>query len=226
MDFHTADIHFWHSKCIAFDKRTPFMSPDELEIINKIEERPEGGFSLDVLRDIKISDESVQRMNNTIVENINQKVKKGDRLFFLGDLGWDYEQHYKWYVKTLRDDIVCNNIHFIWGNHDCKRKGDRGPLPVLKAILEEANVTDLGMLRTIRSEGQTMVLCHYAMGAWDRSHYGSINVHGHSHHRYENTLPNQIDVGINGHDYFPISTLDIKNYIKNKKDKNETTQTA
>jgi calcineurin-like phosphoesterase family protein len=60
----------------------------------------------------------------------------------------------------------------------------------------------LGGLAEIKVEGQRIVLCHYAMDVWNRSHHGTWHLFGHSHH----TLPvkpnsKRMDVGINGIDY-------------------------
>jgi calcineurin-like phosphoesterase family protein len=55
----------------------------------------------------------------------------------------------------------------------------------------------------IKEKGCYIVLCHYAMRVWPRSHYNSIQLHGHSHGRL---LPigKQWDVGVDNNNYHPV----------------------
>jgi calcineurin-like phosphoesterase family protein len=44
----------------------------------------------------------------------------------------------------------------------------------------------------------TLVVCsHYAYEVWNKSHHGSIHVHGHSHGKLPTKLKNRVDVGFN-----------------------------
>lgn len=54
-----------------------------------------------------------------------------------------------------------------------------------------------------------VVMCHYPMLTWDRSHYGSLHLHGHSHGGIPsgpaaNGKGRRIDVGVDGWDFFPV----------------------
>lgn len=192
------------------------MSSEELELFQALETKEDGGYDPEDISKFHISNDSVERMNDGIVDNINKKVKPKDRLFILGDLGWNYEENYRWYVELLRDRIVCRHIHFIWGNHDCHLK-KYIHLPVLESILKESGVVDLGDLRTIRSGGRRVVLCHYPIARWDKWHKGSWNIHGHSHGLYrKDELPWQTDAGVDCWNYGPVSIQELETYFKNK----------
>lgn len=57
---------------------------------------------------------SLEEMNNTIINNINNKVGEDDILFHLGD--WSFGGLDK--IFEFRKQIKCKNIHLILGNHD------------------------------------------------------------------------------------------------------------
>ena len=64
---------------------------------------------------------------------------------------------------------------------------------------------------------KVVVLCHYPMLSWDRSHYGSLHIHGHSHgtiansHSGDTQLPpgkkqgRRMDVGVDCWDFMPVA---------------------
>ena len=51
---------------------------------------------------------------------------------------------------------------------------------------------------------QLVVLCHYSMRVWDRSHYGSWHLYGHSHGNLP-PLKNSLDVSVDCWGYRPVS---------------------
>ena len=129
--------------------------------------------------------------------NFLSKVRSGDTVYFLGDLAWR---------DTIAELAFQNmpkklTIHYIMGNHDKK----------YRKIIDKycSSVSDL---KTIKIEDQTIVLSHYAMRTWDKSHHGSWNFYGHSHGK----LPpnkNQYDVGVDANNFYPISFPQVKDKI-------------
>ena len=57
---------------------------------------------------------SLDQMNDTLVNNINQVVGENDILIHLGD--WSFGGFES--IKTFYDRLICKNIHLILGNHD------------------------------------------------------------------------------------------------------------
>ena len=56
---------------------------------------------------------------------------------------------------------------------------------------------------------QLIVLCHYAFRVWRNAHHGSWHLYGHSH----GSLPSagrSMDVGVDCHDFSPISYEQVK----------------
>jgi calcineurin-like phosphoesterase family protein len=55
-----------------------------------------------------------------------------------------------------------------------------------------------------------IVLCHYPMLKWDRSHYGTWHLHGHCHGMLQRTdKALSIDVGCNIHNYTPLALDEV-----------------
>lgn len=133
----------------------------------------------------------VEAMDTFMLEQINATVKEDDTLYHLGDFAWHN------IAKEIRDQIKCQDIHLVWGNHD---KHD------IKGLFKSThNILELAI------EGQEIVLCHYPMRAWNRSHYGAWNLFGHVHGAYDD-LPNgkSLDVGVDSHDFKPWSFEQLK----------------
>ena len=86
-------------------------------------------------------------------------------------------------IRKYRNRINCKNIHLVLGNHDV--------LLAKNFIYSDGlNVQDLFNTVNIRINKKIgkdhFIMDHYAMRTWDRAHYGSIMLHGHSH---DNLIP-------------------------------------
>jgi len=146
---------------------------------------------------------SIRDHDKTIINNWNSIVNDEDDIFFLGDFALTYPS----YAENLMLQLQGNK-YFIKGNHDKK--------DILK--LYQKYGTYLGELKEIEINNQKIVLCHYAMLVWNRSHHGTWHLHGHSHHSLpidKNSL--RLDVGINGWDYIPISFGKVKEELSRRK---------
>ena len=138
---------------------------------------------------------SLDEMNNTLVNNINELVGQDDVLFHLGDFAWG-ERNIEWF----RNRIICKNVILILGNHDKEiRKRQK-----FRDLFSE--VHDYGFEQYIR--GTLFVFNHYSMRVWNGSHRGSIHLYGHSH----NTLPphgRSMDVGVDTNNFYPYDLDDL-----------------
>ena len=97
----------------------------------------------------------------------------------------------------------------IRGNHD-----NRMSLKKLAENNKIAWVKDYYMLKLQDDEigvKQNIVLCHYPFERWDKAHYGAWHLHGHCHGTLLST-DNQarLDVGVDAHEFQPISYGEIK----------------
>jgi calcineurin-like phosphoesterase family protein len=134
---------------------------------------------------------SVEEMDDTIISRHNEVVGQDDHVIHAGDFTLNDNKFFQTIIRRL------SGIHtFLVGSHD--------------RWLEKSGNHEIMELRI---DGQHIVVCHYAMRTWPRSHYGSWQLYGHSH----GTLPPlglQMDIGVDTHDYYPYSFEEINSTMK------------
>ncbi len=115
-------------------------------------------------RKVRISADSIARMDKAMIDNINAVVGENDILYHIGDAFWGHDIEF---AREIRRQIKCRTIHHIWGNHD---------EPDVKELFASSEKHAV-----IVVERQKIFLCHYPMRAWDKSHQGSWCLYGHVH---------------------------------------------
>lgn len=126
-------------------------------------------------------------------------VKPEDEVYILGDLCFNVRQ-----AEAFLENRPGQKI-MIWGNHDPKKAGER-------ARLAPRFVKTGDILETKDPVTDTkIVMCHYPMLRWNKAHFGSWMLHGHTHGGLIYPMQAKImDVGVDadGSGYFPVS-LDV-----------------
>ncbi|TXT67526.1 MAG: hypothetical protein BAJALOKI1v1_70017 [Promethearchaeota archaeon] len=130
----------------------------------------------------------VEEMDKVLLDNLEKLVKPGDTLYYLGDLT---------FKDTIAEDFFerfqDREIHYIIGNHDSQR--------VLNLAREYCS--SVAHLKDIKLHGQSITLCHYAMRVWNKSHFNSWQLYGHSHAKLK-PVGKQYDIGVDNNEYRPI----------------------
>ena len=135
---------------------------------------------------------TIEKMNSSIVNNINEVVGQDDMLIHLGDWSFGgFEQ-----VREFWDRIICKNIHLVLGNHDHHIENNRDGSQGLFKSVSHYNTVEIGQFK--------FRLMHYPISSWDGLGKGVMHLHGHCH------LPNNLklskgqrmDVGMDGHTEF------------------------
>lgn len=142
-------------------------------------------------------------MDDALVKNWNAVVGPEDTVYHLGDFSFGPPESY---LPRLN-----GHIHFVFGNHDKAMRHTR------QTTRWNHKVTWLPDLAEVTVEGQKIVLCHYAMRVWNKSHHGTWHLYGHSH----GSLPDDpnacsIDVGVDVHGYRPIAFDEVSIYMAKK----------
>lgn len=156
---------------------------------------------------------SVDEMNIALIDNWNALVNPDDEVYLLGDVS---------FLPAAQTDGILNRllgkIHLVKGNHDRPAKLNLNRFASVSDLLD---VKLTGRLDNWHVNGgmlaKNIVMCHYAMKVWNGRHHGNWHLYGHSH----NTLPDDpaslsIDVGVDGHDYKPLSFSQIHGIMAKK----------
>jgi calcineurin-like phosphoesterase family protein len=146
--------------------------------------------------------ETIEEMNYELIKRWNSKVTSGDTVFHLGDFCFgsnncDFDK----YFSQLNGNIV-----WIKGNHDDLAWNNRQKFQTFSSGYYEVKINK-----------QAIILCHYAMRVWNKFHFGSWHLFGHSH----GTLPDDLnslsfDCGVDTNNFYPYSLEDVKEKMNNK----------
>ena len=201
----TSDAHFYHGNILKHSRNN---------LLNEIE--------LSCLRNkekFKVSDDSVQKMNSLLIDNINRFVKHEDELMHLGDFlvfyakKGTFKELYRTRFKEITDRINCKNVFHIKGNHD------------FFDLLDNVQSKDVEMLSTKHGK---LWLSHYAHSVWPDMNKNVGHCYGHSHSNAEEKLDSlfsqrkSIDVGFDNAfrlfgEYRPFSIKEVFEMFNNRK---------
>jgi calcineurin-like phosphoesterase family protein len=127
-----------------------------------------GSHSEQNTRDFK----TLEEHDEMLIKTFNKYVKQDDTLFHNGD--WSFGGREQ--IEKFRSRLICKNIYLTYGNHDQHIERNREFQDLF---------TSCRHYRDITVQGQRIILSHYSMRVWDKSHHGSWMLYGHSH----GTLP-------------------------------------
>lgn len=164
--------------------------------------------------------DNIEEHDEQLIEEWNKVVKFPDVVYHLGDFTLG---DLKVFTRVIRR--LSGKIKIVPGGHDWRW---------LDQIEEDWDIASkdawidiLPPLYTLslsrkKQRPEVFVLCHYAMKVWDRSHFNSSNLFGHSHSMLTGD-GKQMDVGIdNAHKlygaYRPISLDEVRAYLLDRPD--------
>jgi calcineurin-like phosphoesterase family protein len=132
-------------------------------------------------------------------------------VWFLGDLTLGGPREAITYLGALN-----GHINIVPGGHDYRWITHLSGVQNV-AIAEPLVSLELKELSPDGVHAQVIVLCHYALRVWDRSHFNSWGLYGHSH----GTLPGigkSFDVGVDCFDFAPVSLEEVVEIMKTRPD--------
>lgn len=153
--------------------------------------------------------DSVNHMNQMLIQNWNSLVHPTDHVMFLGDLALCNTMDARASARKL------NGIkYWLWGNHDNKQL-----INYCSDLFEWS-----GDYLEIKAGDQEIVLNHYPMMSWSGKNRDVWQLHGHCHGNLTRDPLNKqivdrslmLDVGVDCHDYKPISYCQVKSIMDAK----------
>ena len=151
--------------------------------------------------------ESVQEMNEALIERWNSIVQKDDIVYNLGDvfLGTDKEQSLEM-VSRLN-----GQIHYTIGNHDGDKK--------IEATKQLPNTADVQFGYRLKHKKTTFLCTHYPTVVGNMTFDNVWNLHGHTHQKDSfSNIPYCYHVGVDSHNCYPVDVEQIFEDIKKEKE--------
>ena len=176
----TSDLHFGHKNIVR--GTTNWRTQD-------------GEVPVDSTRDFQ----TIEQMNERLIDGINHFVGQDDTLIMLGDVSFGGFDN----IGIFLERLVCHNIHLILGNHDHHIENNRDHV--------QGRFLSVQHYLEVSINGKNFVLCHYPLQSWHGMGKGVIHLHGHVH-LPENKKFGQgkkMDVGVDGNGMDPYSIDEI-----------------
>jgi len=154
--------------------------------------------------------ESVEAMDESLIEGWNQRVKPGDLVYHLGDFAFHKREKMLEILSRLN-----GRKFFVRGNHD---KDFAKALKSVAGTSQAKGIDGFEWYKEIKINKQRIVLFHFPIHAWHRMNGGSWHLHGHSHGNLKDDgIRRRIDVGVDSvgrylaphFDYSPISLDEV-----------------
>lgn len=150
--------------------------------------------------------DNVDEMDEAMIRNWNEVVSEDDMVYHLGDFTLGNSGFAQSIFRRLNGNIsILNNSY----HHD-KRWIPSSYIGVTNYNTVSGYVYSLPPIFVLDASYKVIVLCHFPMAVWDRKHYGSIHLHGHSHGEYKykrGTLA--FDVGVDSWGFTPVSLEEV-----------------
>lgn len=157
--------------------------------------------------------DSLDAMNDTIVNNINAVVGEDDILIHLGD--WSFGGFDN--IAKFRNRIVCKTIHLVLGNHDHHIENNKDSVQDLFASVQHyMKLTILRPLSKAVLQKFSFVCMHYPIASWHDMNQGVMHLHGHVHLPPELRIAEgkAMDVGVDGNHLQPMSLDGIRSCLQ------------
>lgn len=141
---------------------------------------------------------SLEEMNERLIENWNSVVRSNDIVYHLGDFAFYRKQDAYDIFERLKGIKVL-----IRGNHDSKTYKYENIFSKVVDYLELTEYTE-----------NRLILSHYPFYTWRNRHKGSLMIHGHTHLKTISNpvVANRLCVSVEATGYFPISLEELMQF--------------
>ena len=148
---------------------------------------------------------SVPEMNEAILRGLNALVLQQDTLYFLGDFAFG-DKHK---IPALFERIACQDIRFLFGNHDSWLRRIAGSINIPNVTKWLGDYHELRIPQGEPGAGKLVVMSHYPLRRWNEQGRGSYHVHGHCHGSLRDGEGKLMDVGVDTNGWKPYSLGEV-----------------
>lgn len=154
--------------------------------------------------------ETLEQMNDVIINNLNEKVKENDWLLHGGDVafgGFDK-------VKEFYSRLNCKNLIQLLGNHDHHIGNNKDGIWSRFALVSK--YIELSVRK--KDFRFNFVYLHFPIASHNNLKRGWSMLHGHVHFPHEAKLQKgkMMDIGMDGNNMQPYSIDEIKTILKDR----------
>ena len=138
---------------------------------------------------------SADEMDEAMIKSWNSVVNPQDLVYHLGDFSFRKKEETLMILKRLN-----GKIHLVKGNHD----------KIIKNVEVSTKFVWVKDYFNLKVNKEKIILCHFPFETWDKSHYGSWHLHGHSHGSLITTRDiKRFDVGVDTNNLIPYHLEEI-----------------
>lgn len=143
-------------------------------------------------------------MNEVLVTNWNATVPASATVILLGDISFGNTSDTVEILNRLNGTLIL-----VRGNHDKNIKA--------KAAERFSEIYDYLEVDVVAEDmsKQRIVMLHYAMRVWNKSHYGAWHLYGHSHGSLRG-VGKSMDVGVDANFLSPVAFSEVKRRLDMK----------
>jgi calcineurin-like phosphoesterase family protein len=115
---------------------------------------------------------SQEKHDDWLIDLLNSQIDKSDTVYHIGD--WCFKSNYEHQVSLMKR--LNGNWTMILGNHDNEDN--------MKRLKRDGHINNYAHYKEINVRGQKVCMFHFPITAWNKQHYGSYHLYGHSHGSY------------------------------------------
>lgn len=128
--------------------------------------------------------DSVEEMNEGLIEAWNSTVANNDTIYYLGDFSFGKRENTEHILRKLN-----GQKYLVYGNHDQQ----------LREGWAKQYFNHRADILRHKLFGCDVVMCHYPLLRWEKCHYGSLLCFGHEHGNDIGAKGRCMDVGWDAH---------------------------
>lgn len=155
--------------------------------------------------------DSVTEMDEALIAKWTRRVGFSDEIYVLGDCSFHKKGGFRSILARLP-----GKKHLILGNHDSEIRHRPKAWITPEAF---ATVQDYLEIRVPQAKNVKICMFHYGQRVWNESHYGSIQLHGHSHGSLS-PHGRSVDVGVDANwitpELRPVSLDEVLAYMSTR----------